>query len=72
MISDESPIRSPRYSIQGLLPLGPRAGLLATTNSKGSPAMRSQVASLSGNGAEVAKGTPQPVPNAYSLMVSCV
>ena len=65
------PIRTLPTSIQGDLPFGPLAGLFAVMNSKGKSAMRSQVASLSGKGAAVANGTPQPVPRAKSRIV-CV
>ena len=58
------------YSIHGDLPLGPLLGSLATTKSKGMSAMRSQVASLRGNGAAVAKGTPHPVPKAKRRILS--
>ena len=60
------------YSIHGDLPLGPLLGSLATTKSKGISAMRNQVASFRGKGAAVAKGTPQPVPNAKSRILSDV
>jgi hypothetical protein len=72
MMSAESPIRSVPISIHGDLPLGPLLGSLATTNSKGIPAMRNQVSSLSGNGADVLNGTPQPVPKAKSRILFIV
>ena len=59
-------MRTSSYSIQGDLPFGPFPGLFSSTKTKSMPAMRSQVASLSGKGAAVSKGMPQPVAKAKS------